>query len=93
MAASNTNVDTLHLVIPTTGPQRLVDDTGATISLRVTDDDDNPIDGLNPNDIFVAQGQTGPAVLVNPDGSAPNLDAAVLTPYSLVTPPGVIRVG
>ena len=92
MPASTVNPDTLHLAIPTTGPQRLVDSTGATIILAVTTND-NPVDDLDPNDIFVAQGQSGPPVLVNPDGSVPDMNAAVLTPYSLVTPPGAIRVG
>jgi hypothetical protein len=93
MAASNTNVDTLHLVIPTTGPQFLADATGAAISLVVSDANPDPAQRLDPNDVFVEQVQTGPAQLALPDGSAPNLDAAVLTPYSLVTPPGVMVVG
>lgn len=93
MAASNTNLDTLHLVIPTVGPAFLADAAGAAISLVVSDDNPDPAQRLDPTDVFIEQVQTGPAQLVLPDGSAPNLDAAVLTPYSLVTPPGVIRVG
>lgn len=92
MAASNVNPDTLYLSVPTTGPQRYVDSTGATIVLTVTTND-NPVDDLDPNDVFLAQGQSGPPRLVLPDGSTPDLNAAVITPYSLVTPPGVMRVG
>lgn len=94
MPASTVNLDTLHLAIPTTGPQRLVDGAGAALApLLIVTDNDNPVDELDPNEIFIAQGQSGPAVLVLPDGTAPDMDAAVLTPYSLVTPPGAIRVG
>lgn len=93
MSASNTNVDTLHLVTPTPAPQFLADSTGAPISLVVTADNPDPAQRLDPNDVFIEQQQPGPPQLALPDGSAPNLDAAVLTPYSLVTPPGVIVVG
>jgi hypothetical protein len=93
MPASTVNLDTLHLVIPTTGPQVMVDAQGEPIDLEVTDENPDPTEGLDPNDIFWSQGQSGPAQLALPDGSAPNMDAAVLTPYSLVTPPGVIRIG
>ncbi len=92
MSASTVDLSSLHLVIPTTGPQFYAHADGTPIVLRVTTND-NPVDDLDPNDVRVVQGQSGPATLVLPDGSAPNLDAAVLTPYSLVTPPGVIVVG
>lgn len=84
--------DQLVVVVPTSEPQRLIDAAGATISLVVTEANPDVIDEISPNDVFVAQPQ-GTPVLKNPDGSSPNFEAAVLTPYSLVTPPGVIRVG
>mgnify|MGYP001590177964 FL=1 len=90
MPASTVNLDSLHVVLPTTGPQRYVDSTGATISGVVTDNFELVID--DPTDAFLAQDQSGPAALVLPDGTAPDMNAAVLTPYSLVTPPGVIRI-
>lgn len=92
MPASTVNLDSLHVVIPTTGPQQLVDSAGASVSLVVTDADDPSPTAALVNDLFLAQGQSGPAVLVLPDGTAPDMNAAVLTPYSLVTPPGVIRI-
>ena len=93
MPASTVNLEALHVVLPTTGPQVLLDAQGVAIDLLVTDDNPNPTSGLEPNDFFVSQGQSGPAELRLPDGSAPDMNAAVLTPYSLVTPPGVIVVG
>ena len=93
MPASTVNLDSLHLAIPTTGPQRIVDAEGVAIDLTVTGDSDEPLASHDPNDIFIAQGQSGPARLVLPDGTAPDMNAAVLTPYSLTTPPGAIVVG
>lgn len=92
MPASTVNLDSLLLVTPTTGPQRIVDAAGSPIDLTVTGDNDEPLDAHDPNDIFIAQGQSGPARLLLPDGTAPDMNAAVLTPYSLVTPPGVVRI-
>ncbi len=94
MPASAVNLDSLHVVIPTTGPQFLVNGEGTALApVLVVTDNDNPVDELDPNDIFIAQGQSGPAALVLPDGTAPDMNAEVLMPYSQVTSPGVIRVG
>lgn len=87
------NLLTVVAQIPTTGPQRYVDAAGAAISLVVTDEDPEPIESLDPEEMLLAQGVSGPVVLTNPDGSAVNLDATVVSPYSLVTPPGAIVVG
>lgn len=93
MPASTVNLQTLHIVIPTDTPQRFQNAEGVHIDFEVTDDDPNPVDSADPiEDFLIAQNQGTPQ-LVLPDGSAPDMDAAVLTPYSLVTPPGVIRVG
>ena len=94
MAASNTNPSLLGLVIPTPAPQRYINADGSTISGLITDEDEpGPFDELDPNVISVAQTQSSAGQLALPDGSVPNMDAAVLTPYSLVTPPGAIVVG
>lgn len=93
MAASTVDTSTLALTIPTTTPQRIVDAAGNAIDLTVTGESDEPLDAHDPNDIFIAQGQSGPARFSLPDGSTPDMNAAVLTPYSLTTPPGAIRVG
>jgi len=89
----NVNPDTLVLEIPTTGPQRYVDAQGNPISLVVTEANPDVVDELDPNDVFLSQPQSGPPVLKNADGTTPDMNAAVLTPYSLVTPPGVLVVG
>lgn len=93
MPASTVDQSKLITVIPTTGPQFLCHANGTPIVLTVTSRNDNPVDELDPNDLLIAQRQSGPARLVLPDGTAPDMNAAVLTPYSLTTPPGAIRVG
>lgn len=78
---------------PTPSPQKLVHRDGTDVSVLVTDNIPNPTANLDPADTLVEQFTPGPPTFVSTDGSAVNLRAEVLTPYSNVTPPGVIRVG
>ncbi len=78
------------LEYPGSGNQTLQNPDGTPYEPDITGDG---LNGENANQMIIVTPQSGPPELITADGSAVDLNAEVLMPYSQTTSPGVIVVG